>query len=256
MKKILCLFGALALVLTSCSSDDENSENLILPKTVTYKYSDAEGDNDKAVIVYNGNKIVSAGYSASDKEVYTYTGDLITKIEDFASEGNISSTNEFTYENGKLKIDLLTEISGDNTYISKTVYTHNNDGTISYVTYSDVNTIDDNKTSEGVLTYSNGNLVKKTENYKAGSSYIKTYEYDTKNSPFKNVLGYNLLIDYDTMATQNNVTKMTNVYSNGESGGSTSVFTYTYEYNDKEYPVKQVETNLFNDEEDTTEYTY
>ena len=256
MKKILCLFGALTLVLVSCSSDDENSENLILPKTVTYKYSDAEGDNDKAVVLYNGNKIVSASYSVSDKEVYTYIGDFITKIEDFASEGNISSTNEFTYENGKLKIDLLTEISGDHTYISKTVYTHNNDGTISYVTYSDINTTDENKTSEGVLTYSNGNLVKKTNNYEGGSSYSKTYEYDTKNNPFKNVLGYNLLIDYDTTVNLNNVTKMTNVYDNGGAGGSTNVFTYTYEYNDMGYPVKQVETNLLNDGEDTTEYAY
>jgi hypothetical protein len=256
MKNFLCLFGALALALTSCSSDDESSENLILPKTITYKYSAVEGDNDKAVVLYNGNKIVSASYSASDKEVYTYTGDLITKIEDFASEGNISSKNEFTYENGKLKIDLLIEIAGDKTYTSKTLYNHNNDGTISYVTYSDINTIDENKISEGVLTYSGGNLVKKTENYKAGSSYVKTYEYDTKNNPFKNILGYNLLIDYDTTVNLNNVTKMTNIYNNGESNGSTNVFIYTYGYNDKEYPVKQVETNSFNDGEDTTEYTY
>lgn len=255
MKKFLCLFSALTLVLTSCSSDDENSENLILPKTVSYTYSDAEEDNDKAVVEYNGNKIVSTSYTENDKEVYTYTGDLITKIVDFASEGNISSTNEFTYENGKLKIDLLTEISENNTYISNTVYTHNNDGTISYKTYSDINTTDDYKTSEGVLTYSNGNLIKKTENYKEGSSYVKTYEYDTKSNPFKNILGYNLLIDYDTTSNLNNVTKMTNVYNNGNSG-STNVFIYTYEYNDKGYPVKQVETNLFNDGEDTTEFTY
>jgi hypothetical protein len=255
MKKILCLFSALTLVLTSCSSEDSNSaENSVLPKTVSYTYSDYPEDNDMATVVYNGNKIVSAGYTANDKEVYTYTGDFITKIEDFAQEGNISSTNEFTYENGKLKVDLLTESSSDKTYISKNVYTYKADGTITFVSYSvDPKTKVETKKSEGVLTYSNGNLAKKTEIYGDNSETI-TYEYDTKNNPFKNILGYNLLIDFDSTASANNVTKSTNVYTSGGIA-TTSVYTSVYEYNEKDYPVKQTRSDYAKKQE-ITEYTY
>lgn len=254
MKKKLCLFGLLALMLGSCynESSSANETNVVLPKSVIYEYSSSPGDNDVVSISYVGNKIVSAGYTQNDKQVYTYTGDFITKIEDFAEEGNISSTNEFTYENGKLKIDLLTEI-GIQTYVSKSVYTYNTNGTISFITYSvDSNGIETKK-SEGVLTYLDGNLTQKTEVYQ-GSSYTKTYEYDVKNNPFKNILGYNLLIDSETSTSLNNVTKLTYVsISNGNT--TTTIFNSFYEYNEKDYPVKQTQTNSSNNDE-ITEYTY
>lgn len=254
MKKILCLFSALTLVLTSCSSDEGSSENAldnVLPKTVNYLYPNSPEDNDVSTIVYNGNKIVSAGYTNSDKQVYTYTGDFITKIEDLAEEGNISSTNEFTYENGKLKVDLLTEI-GIKKYITKTVYTYNADGTVAFVSYDvDADTKVEKKSSEGVLTYINGNLTKRTEVY-GTASYTNTYEYDNKNSPFKNILGYALLIDFDNSA--NNVTKQTKVSTYGDNV-TTSVFTSVYEYNESGYPTKQTQTDSSKNEE-ITEYKY
>lgn len=253
MKKLLCLFGALALILTSCSSD-ENATDAVLPKTVSYKYSDSPGDNDFSTITYDGNKILTASYTASDKEVYTYTGDVITKIEDFAQEGNISSKNEITYEGGKVKIDVLTEIAPNVTYISKRVYTYNTNGTISFVNYS-VNPItkEETKKSDGVLIYQNGNLINKIETYDS-YSYTKTYEYDTKNNPFKNILGFNLLIDHETSASLNNVTKLTTVYKYGEDS-TTNIFNSVYEYNEKGYPTKQTQTDSSQDDE-ITEYTY
>lgn len=254
MKKQLCLFVVAALTLASCSSDSENGSDAILPKTVSYKYSESPGDNDFATLIYDGNKLVSAGYTANDKEIYTYTGDYITKIEDFAEEGNISSRNEITYENGKLKIDVLTEIAPTVTYISKRVYTYNTNGTISFVNYSvDPTTKVETKSSEGVLTYTNGNLTKKTEVFDS-YSYTKTYEYDAKNNPFKNILGYNLLIDHETTASVNNVTKLTTVFTRGEEI-TTNVFNSVYEYDSNEYPTKETQTDD-SDHDEITEYTY
>lgn len=256
MKKQLCLFVVAALTLTSCSSEgnSEDDANVVLPKTVSYKYSDAPGDNDSSTIIYDGNKIVSASYTANDKEVYTYTGNLITKIEDFAEEGNISSKNEITYENGKLKIDVLTEIASDRTYISKRVYTYNANGTISFINYSvDPTTKVETKSSEGILTFVNGNLTNKTENFES-YTYTKTYEYDAKNNPFKNILGFNLLIDNETSASLNNVTKLTTVYKRGEEI-TTNIFNSVYEYNDKAYPTKQTQTDS-SESDEITEYVY
>ncbi len=254
MKKQLCLFVVAALTLASCSSDSENASDTILPTIVSYKYSDSPGDNDLSTITYNGNKIVTAGYTANDKEVYTYTGDVITKIEDFAEEGNISSINELTYESGKLKTDVLTEIASDRTYISKRVYTYNTNGTISFVNYAvDPTTKVETKSSEGVLTYTNGNLTKKTEIFET-YLYTKTYEYDAKNNPFKNILGFNLLIDHETSASLNNVTKLTTVYTRGEEI-TTNIFNSVYEYDAKGYPTKQTQTDD-SDNDEITEYTY
>lgn len=256
MKKHLCLFVVAALTLTSCSSEgsSENEANAVLPKTVSYKYSDSPGDNDFATMTYDGNKIVSAAYTESDKEVYTYTGNFITKIEDFAEEGNISSKNEITYENGKLKIDVLTEIAPTVTYISKRVYTYNANGTISFINYSvDPTTKIETKRSEGILTYVNGNLTSKAENFES-YSYTKTYEYDAKNNPFKNILGFNLIIDHETSASLNNVTKLTTVYSR-EGNVTTNIFNSVYEYNDKAYPTKQTQTDS-SESDEITEYVY
>jgi major membrane immunogen (membrane-anchored lipoprotein) len=253
MKKKLCLFLVAALTLASCSSD-ENGSDTILPTIVSYKYSDSPGDNDLSTIKYNGNKIVTAGYTSNDKEVYTYTGDVITKIEDFAQEGNISSINEFTYESGKLKADVLTEIASDRTYISKRVYTYNTNGTISFVNYSvDPTTKEETKKSDGVLTYVNGNLISKIETFDS-YSYTKTYQYDAKNNPFKNILGFNLLIDHETNASLNNVTKLTTLYKYGEDI-TTNIFNSVYQYNEKGYPTKQTQTDSSQSDE-ITEYTY
>lgn len=63
-----------------------------------------------------------------------------------------------------------------------------------------------------------------------------------------------MLVDFDTSASINNVTKSTNVYKYGENT-TTSVLNTVYEYNEKGYPVKQTETDSFKNEE-TTIYTY
>lgn len=45
MKKILCLFSALALVLASCSSDDNQDSNAVLPRTIKYSNIEYPSDN-------------------------------------------------------------------------------------------------------------------------------------------------------------------------------------------------------------------
>ena len=119
MKKILYLFSASLIVLTSCSNDDDsnNASTANLLKEATY----IEGSyTSSSMITYDGNKIVQI-VAGSDKTVYTYTGNLITKEEEFAGGNNIDSKVEYSYENNKLKTSVSTEISGSETYKSKNV---------------------------------------------------------------------------------------------------------------------------------------
>lgn len=86
MKKTLYLFASSLLMLTSCSSDDDNSSPLvpvvpsedisILPKTISYIYS--EENRPSSIYTYEGNKIVRVT-SKDRRKDFIYDGDLIVK---------------------------------------------------------------------------------------------------------------------------------------------------------------------------------
>ncbi|PJJ09259.1 hypothetical protein CLU83_2600 [Flavobacterium sp. 1] len=252
MKKISCLFSALILVLiSSCSSDDSSSDsdnNFVLPKTITMTYPDFPSYNRREVITYDGNKILTSVDEYS-KTVFTYDGSLIIKQVEFDIDykGNEVKYAEisYTYENGKLKTRILkkgfsTEYPNGQ-FIYKTVYTHVSDNEVTYVFYSvDAKTNIEVKEHQGILNYKDGNLVKEDES---------VYEYDDKNAPFKNILGYNLLL-YEVGIGNNNITS---------ASSSLNPFGYirNYIYGDNGYPTKM--TSYRSDGktiEYITEYTY
>ncbi|WP_337968809.1 hypothetical protein [uncultured Flavobacterium sp.] len=245
MKNLLLLFSALTLLLTSCSNDDNNSseDKSILPKIISYTYPSADlGTNSKNTIAYNGNKIVSV-IDEDSKTLFTYDGDLIIKQEQFRidQQANQSKSREvlYTYENGKLKTRTYrTNISAEypeGNYTQKTVYTHTSNNLISYIDYLvDGDPKVEIKLGEGTLTYEVGNLVKELQKV---NSVITTrvYEYDKKNNPLKNILGYNLLLNEISELGKNNVIKTT--VSRSDYPNS-FVFLTTFTYNDKGYPIK------------------
>lgn len=108
MKKILYFLSALAVVLTSCSSDDNSSsqDDSILPKTISYTYPDFPQDNSTSTITYDGNKIIGI-VELGSKTVFTYDGNRIIKQEVFDVYLNGSQIKKaevlYSYENTKLK---------------------------------------------------------------------------------------------------------------------------------------------------------
>lgn len=246
MKKLLLLFSALTLVLTSCSSDDDNSsseDTSILPKTISYSYPSPElGTNSKSTLTYDGNKIVSI-IDEDSKSLFTYDGDLIIKHDVFKidPQGNQSKKREvlYTYENGKLKTRIYrTDISAEypeGNYTQKTVYTYTSNNLISYVNFLvDRASKLETKIGEGTLTYESGNLVKEQQKVSSVTT-TSVYEYDTKNNPLKNILGFSLLLNEISELGNNNVTKITRSTSDYPNP---AVFLTTYSYNEKGYPLK------------------
>ena len=246
MKKLLYLFSASLLVLSSCSSDDDTTATVLLKKA-SYV---STGESFTTDFTYSGNKLVSWVDSFGDKKTFTYTGDLITKIVDTDDKGNVDYTTEFTYTNGKLTSEISLETGDDYKY--KTKYVHNTDGTISFEEFRvAVATGKEEKYGDiGKYTFKNGNLVKKEKSY-YGTNSSETYEYDAKNNPFKNVVGFNLFVN-DEGAYVNNIVKRT--YSNSNSTG-TYTNTYEYKYNAEGFPTEQ--KDFYNGASDgTTTYTY
>lgn len=251
MKKKLCLFVALTFALISCSSEETNPEknNDVLVKTIAYT---SPNENRLSIFTYDGNKIVSqTSNGLTDK--YTYVGNLITKKESMQND-KLIYVMEYVYANGKLISQLEDHISqNDNEMLTdyKTVYTHNTNGTISYTMFTVINGVEVKSSSEGIITFENGNRTK-FEYFNNGELRITyLYEYDTKNTPTKNVVGLNLLLDEEYLTSVNNLIKKTTVFS---SSISTDSFVYTYDSNN--FPTERKWFNIYNALSGVYNYTY
>ncbi|WP_125722508.1 membrane lipoprotein lipid attachment site-containing protein [Flavobacterium ustbae] len=243
MKKILCLFGALTLLLTSCSSDESPSngstDSVFLKKTIS-TYSD--GSKVTTNYTYNGNKIVSIiDDSGESNAYYTYTGDLITKLEYKLPGGTVEQVNTYAYSTDG-KLTTFVRIDPEMDWGNKEVYTYNTDGTVTVKEYIGDATTQTTLNSTGTVKFSNGEVVEMIND--THSSH--TYTYDTKNNPLKNVAGWNK-INFTDAEANDVLHNMLTDKAEGELW-----YSYTYTYNDANYPVKAVESI----EEETVEFFY
>ena len=221
--RTILLLGVLAL--NSCSANNETETQLtptilVKKKIITYSANDVVTINYK----YDGNKIISRSTDGGFIATYTYTGNVITKIEERVND-KFQRSYDYIYLNGK----VAKEIQKDNLETDSRTYTYNANGTVSYV-----RTRTGGESTTGLLTFENGNLVKNEEfyggQYPSTSTYI--FGYDTKNNPFKNLLGFNLLFDTnEDMYSKNNMTQ-------DGSGGSGTIDTRTFKYDEKGYPTE------------------
>lgn len=201
-------------MLFSCSSNNPIDTptvptTLVFPKSVDIKINNiVEVYN----ITYLDNKIVQI-VSGNYKQVFTYTGNLITKIEGFDGV-NKQHSQDFIYQSNKLMETIYYEYT-NNSISSKYKETYN------YITSSivDVKNYEVNITT-GIETYNNtekrtflnGNITKLEGGWE---NSVRSYEYDSNPSPFKNVLGFDMLVvsnlilvDYNYIpASANNVIK-------------------------------------------------
>lgn len=235
MKKIVGLLSFAFLVLSSCSSDNDESSNLpnpILVKEIEVTY---EGKTFIQKNTYDGNKIKNTTSQTGLIVNYTYTGDVITKKEDIDVQKGVSSVSEYTYKDGKV-ISVLNSVILDYylkpVYESLRKYTYNEDGTVSYQVYK-VNSVtgaeEEKDDISGKLTLKNGNIVR--DDF---TNVTFIFEYDNKNNVYKNILGYNLLMEVDSGL--NNLVKSFSIYNGKASDPNVNL----YEYNSEGYPSKKL----------------
>ncbi|WP_426486231.1 hypothetical protein [Flavobacterium sp. 2] len=242
MKKILCLFGALTLLLTSCSSDDSSSNSGLLKKTVI---TTPDGDKYTISYRYDGNKIVSAIDDSGDVSLYyTYTGDLITKIEFKNPDGTIDQINNFSY-NAEGKLTTFVRVEPNMDWGHKEVYTYNADGTVTAQSYSGDGITQTNKGTSNTIKFVNGEV---SEIVSSASWENHKYTYDNKNNPTKNILGMDKIAFVDG---EGNGVKF-NILTDTSEGDLWTNSTFTY--NDQGYPTKEVDKG--SDSLGTSEYFY
>ena len=245
MKKILCLFGALSLLLTSCSSDDnesnDNTDAVLLKKTII---TDSEGDAVTSIYTYDGNKIVSIVDDSGDvNEYYTYTGNLITKLEYRFPDGSIDQVNTYTYNaEGK----LVTFVRTQTNYVHKEVFTYNADGTVTAESYSGDSESELMEGTVNTIKFVNGEVSEIISPDASNEEHV--YTYDTKNNPMKNVIGMDKIAFIDG---EGNGVKFNILTDTTEDELWTNS---TFTYNDNGYPTKEVDTGT--DSLGNTEFFY
>lgn len=251
MKKLLFLVSVSILFFTSCIPNPEEDPdpfippaNLMLKKTVdTYD----DGEIITTNFTYLGNKIVSVVDDSGEANLYfTYTDDLITRIEIRDVDGVVEQFNTFEYDDTKRlvtfkRIEPLDDLGYKETYV------YNADGTVSVTSFSgDTLTQTDTDGTTGTVTFVNGEISQITS---ANATY--SYTYDNKSNPFKNVLGMNKIafVDGEGEGILHNIISET-----ATVGGQSPVsFAYTFTYAN-DFPVTSRQDNT--DGNYTTEYFY
>lgn len=227
MKKNILILVLLA-VLVSCSSDgDSNATPPNANGSVVKKIIVSSGSSVfTGEYFYVGNKLsMVAGTSLTqdaplrhDTTLYTYTGNLITKMEGYR-ENVLFYTNNIYYDtNGNLSHVIGLNPSGNQGY--RVTYEHNPDGTIEIRSYSGDLTSQTTETQHKKAFFENG-LLSKTETYEMVSGQIETlttaYAFDDKHEPRGAILGFDKLTFYDQGAvnTPNNILSITYSATNG-----------------------------------------
>jgi hypothetical protein len=249
MKRLVYIFSVVVLTLASCSSNDDNTSSPVLPTQVieTINYG---GNIETSTInfIYNGSKIVRAELG-SDVADYTYTDNLITKLE-YKRNNEVITRHEYIYDNNERLINIKSfefdDISGD--FGSNADYVYNSNGSVSFTVYSG-NLPDLIQSSSGTITLNAEGLVASVV---SSTGYSYAYTYDTKNNPFKNIMGGNKLLFFNDEATNNsNRNYLSEVVS---YGNSINTATYNHTYNSNDFPSQTVKTSEF--ETVTTQYIY
>lgn len=200
MRKLLYLFSASLLVLASCSKDDDTadvaSETLLPKKIIITDVEDGLSGSYTYTLSYDGNKLKDISVSDASRTVYTYTGDVITKVELFRSSVLIS-TDVYAYENGKL-ISKITTPAFNATSQEKLTFVYNANGTVNANQSEIINKVEIKYDTTTLYTFSNGNIA--TSEFIDGEKEKSTCIYDDKKSPFYNITGLKLLLDLDKLS--------------------------------------------------------
>lgn len=236
MKKILCLFSALALVLiSSCSSDDSSndaaSDTLLPKKIVETTVESGKSGSITYTITYDGNKLKDIATTLASRSVYTYTGDVITKIESYKSSV-LQITEVYAYEGGKLASRIVTR-EANKSILDKLTFVYNANGTITSKFSQIINKVEVPYDSTTTYIFSNGNLV--STEYVDGLKEKITSTFDDKKSPFTNITGVKLLLDlddnFDFSSVNNAVTNTTVTYDSAGKVEKTVSVTTINKYN-------------------------
>lgn len=245
MKKFFYLISFSLLFLVSCSSDSstETTPSNVLLKQII------EGDvllgGSVTTFTYNGNKIVKIKRNVDTdvySDVYTYTGNLITKIEKFqiyyegtsGEQNELLSTDEFSYNSNDKLIQFKTIIPNSDVEMV-TTYVYNSNNTVTFEQNKNFPGGSPISLKTGTITLQDGEITQLQMSTEFDSNTYN-YSYDAKNSIFKNVVGYDKLIFAHIIGKQGSLIQLDTIIG-GISHNFVNSGDLQYTYNSENYPL-------------------
>ncbi len=275
MKKIILLLSVVALAFNSCTTSEDSSTpepidetgNVLLKKTITTKGSvvttDVYSYNDKKI-----NKIVSTDGTNNGETRFTYTGDLITKIE-VLSNDVLKSKKEYTYQNDKITEIITHEYNGAQTTKKKAVYVHdiiNVDEKVANYEIFSINMTNNQETliTDGTIYFSGRTVMSQlnTDYPVIAGRYDDSYSeytHNFKKNPTLNIVGYAKLFDNVNATSWGNIGNKkltTDVNVDGVWTTKTMNYKRTYTYNADLFPNQRKSYNKDEELDNTTQYFY
>lgn len=239
MKKIKYIYWILSVLLFAfyaCSTESVDTIKL-LKRVVT---TSSDGASTSTMYTYIGSKIVSIDGVLKHTD-FTYDNDLITKIVVFDKQNQLSESIECSYVGGQ-----LVQVKSLNNY--RISYVYNLNGTISFEKFILDSDNPEVKVSHGTLYFQNENLIKTetiaddTPEGTISTSNV-SFEYDSKNNPMRNVLGYRKLLDQNQKISLNNslTSVLISTTTQGDQVTSSAKFYKTaFKYDVDDYPIEEV----------------
>jgi hypothetical protein len=251
MKRLSIVLGMVTIaLLASCSNDefvdtidDSGSEmdGKYSPNGVLVKKIVATTNNGASVstddYIYNGSKLSKVVSSDGRQVTYIYSGNVITERDYYTN--NVLSSKELYEYNANEQLIGYKRINSSNTVTYKTVFSYNSDGTVTANGYRGDVVSQSNLKVNRKIFFSNGK-VSRMETYRTvnGSPVTEAhdYSYDTKNSPYKGILGFDKLTYLD-VALNGNVNNVTSIAVSGVSAANSVNDQIQYSYNSGNYPI-------------------
>lgn len=248
MKKLFYLFAFFTVILSSCSSDD-NTSSLPILVTQMIQTSEYAGNIETNTINFNysGNKLINQTIGSASVD-FTYTGNLITKIE-YKQGNEVYQRIEYTYDGDEKLINYkrfeFDNISSDYGIIVNYVY--NTNGSVNFTRYSGY-LPNLNLSSSGTFTMNQEGLV---STIASSNGDFHNYSYDSKNNPYKNILGVDKIPFEDDEA---NSFYRNYINIDKTDSGFSYTTSFNHNYNSNDYPAQTTEDDGY--EIVTTQYIY
>lgn len=240
------------LSLTSCSSDDNTTSPVLLKKL----QASVMGNNEEYSFDYTDTKLtkisfqIDMGTTTSGYSDIVYAGDVITQVRDYNGSNQNTYNTVFTYNTaGQLTKVMKYQVGVD--HAEKTVFTYNADNTVDSQHYVGTNASQPYVNATEKFYFVNNLLVQKDYIYSTTTNIQIMYNYDSANTPMKNVTGlaaielyvnsWDGFLSLGLKGVANNIVK--EVWNYNTPGVVSETINYDSVYNDDNYPVSIISTS-------------
>ena len=233
MKKRFYFLSLVVLLLSSCSSDSENSDSdLVLIKKIVTVFNDS---SSTISFTYNGTKLNTIKFENYVLE-HTYSGDQIMNVKRYSGQ-MLEGETFYEYDNlGRVASELFVYYLGD--FSQKNTYTYNDNNTISFQMLSGDQFSQSPNGKSGLITQGSNGEALKVEVFNEGVfSSSEVFTYDAKNSPYKNITGYDKLPMNREIISNLIASVSLNADLNMETNSN-----YEYSYNGGNFPENRIQS--------------